>query len=276
MVEESDALILMGVILSDTNFGISEKQIDLRKVILASEGQVSLGYHVYHDIPLSSVVDRLNMHLKIVEQSTAPLSTFPRGLSADEEAITPRDIATAINDVFDENGAMPISADMGDCLFTVLDIQHTHLAAPGYYATMGFGVPAGLGIQAATGKRPLILVGDGAFQMTGWELLNCSRYDWDPIVIVFNNASWEMLRVFQPESDFSNLSELNFSEIAIALGGNGYKATTRAELKTALDKAIKERGKFQLIDARIERGELSDTLSRYVDGVKKVRERHSN
>jgi len=38
---------------------------------------------------------------------------------------------------------MPIAADMGDCLFTALDIDHTELVAPGYYATMGFGVPAG-------------------------------------------------------------------------------------------------------------------------------------
>jgi indolepyruvate decarboxylase len=89
---------------------------------------------------------------------------------------------------------------MGDCLFTAMDIEHTALVAPGYYATMGFGVPAGLGLQAATNERPLILVGDGAFQMTGWELGNCRRYGWDPIVLVFNNASWEMLRTFQPES----------------------------------------------------------------------------
>ena len=42
--------------------------------------------------------------------------------------------------------------------------------------------------------------GDGAFQMTGWELGNCRRYGLEPIVLLFNNKSWEMLRVFQPES----------------------------------------------------------------------------
>ena len=73
---------------------------------------------------------------------------------------------------------------------------------------MGFGVPAGLGVQAATGERPLILVGDGAFQMTGWELGNCRRYGWDPIVLVFNNASWEMLRTFQPESQLQRSRRL--------------------------------------------------------------------
>ena len=49
---------------------------------------------------------------------------------------------------------------------------------------MGYGIPAGIGTQVATGLRPLVLVGDGAFQMTGWELLNCVRYGWDPIVLL--------------------------------------------------------------------------------------------
>ena len=41
---------------------------------------------------------------------------------------------------------MPIAADMGDCLFTAMEIANAPLVAPGYYAGMGFGVPAGLGV----------------------------------------------------------------------------------------------------------------------------------
>jgi indolepyruvate decarboxylase len=56
------------------------------------------------------------------------------------------------------HGKMPIACDMGDCLFAAMDIEHTALVAPGYYATMGFGVQAAFGLQAATGRRPLALV----------------------------------------------------------------------------------------------------------------------
>ena len=86
---------------------------------------------------------------------------------------------------------------------------------------MGFGVPAGIGVAAATGRSPLVLVGDGAFQMTGWEPGNCRRYGLDPIVVLFNNASWEMLRTFQPESRFNDLAEWNFAAIAPSRGGYG-------------------------------------------------------
>ena len=272
LVEQSDASILLGVILSDTNFGISEKQIDLRKTILASDGQVSLGYHVYPQLPIGALVEALHARLPPTTVSGATEIPYPRGLAADDAAITPTDIATAVNDMFDASGPMPIAADMGDCLFTALDIEYTDLVAPGYYATMGYGVPAGLGVQAATGRRPLVVVGDGAFQMTGWELLNCRRYEWDPIVLVFNNSSWEMLRAFQPESQFNDLDALNYADIATALGGVGRRVATRAELKAALAQAVAERGRFQLIEVMLERGVLSQALSRFVEGMKQMRD----
>ena len=271
LVEGSDGLFLLGEIICDTNFAVSETKIDMRKTIQALDGRVTIGYHTYSQLPLRALVERM---LERVAQNEKPFSisrqVFPRGMPADDASIAPTDIATAINDLMAAHGKMPIASDVGDCLFTAMEIQHTALVAPGYYATMGYGVPAGLGLQAATGERPLILVGDGAFQMTGWELGNCRRYGWDPIVLVFNNASWEMLRTFQPESSFNNLDHWDFAEMAAGMGGDGIRVDTRAELKAALDKAVTTRGHFQLIDVTIPRGVLSSTLQRFVAGVKRL------
>ena len=154
-----------------------------------------------------------------------------------------------------------------------MEIRQTDLVAPGYYAGMGYGVPAGLGAAVASGARPLILVGDGAFQMTGFELGNCQRYGWDPIVIVFNNASWEMLRVFQPESAFNDLSDWRFAEHAGPLGGDGVRVRTRMELAAALAHAHATRGRFQLIEVMLARGDTSNTLARFVAGFKAARAR---
>jgi indolepyruvate decarboxylase len=167
---------------------------------------------------------------------------------------------------------MPMTSDMGDCLFTAMEIENTALAAPGYYAGMGFGVPAGIGVAATTGRRPLILVGDGAFQMTGWELGNCRRYGFDPIVVLFNNASWEMLRVFQPESAFNDLDDWNFSAMAPAMGGAGERVTTRRDLAAALERAVARRGAFSLVEVMLPRGTTSHTLARFVAGFKAARE----
>ena len=271
LVESSDGLFLLGEIICDTNFAVSETKIDMRKTIQALDGRVTIGYHTYSQLPLSALVQRMLERLEPGEKafSVTP-QAFPTGLLADDASIRPTDVATAVNDLMAAHGKMPIASDMGDCLFTAMEIEHTALVAPGYYATMGFGVPAGLGLQAATGERPLILVGDGAFQMTGWELGNCQRYGWDPIVLLFNNASWEMLRTFQPESGFNDLGHWGFAEMAAGMGGDGVRVNTRAELKAALDKAIATRGRFQLIDITIPRGVLSETLARFVAGVKRL------
>src|SRR4029077_13883512 len=62
-------------------------------------------------------------------------------------------------------------ADVGDSWFIGLELRADVFLAAGYYASMGFAVPAALGLGIAEpGRRPLAIVGDGAFQMTGTEL----------------------------------------------------------------------------------------------------------
>jgi len=271
LVEKSDGLLLLGVILSDTNFAISERQIDMRGAIQALGREVRMGYHVYPEIPLDDLVDALLDRASGSDigstRTTVDASSYPRGLPADDQAIRPSDIAAAVNDLMAAHGTLPMAADMGDCLFTAMEIEHTRLTAPGYYAGMGYGVPAGLGVQASTGERTLILVGDGAFQMTGWELGNCRRYGWDPIVLLFNNCSWEMLRAFQPESRFNDLDDWNFTAMAEPMGGDGVRVATRGALKEALEQAVARSGRFQLIEVMLARGEMSSTLARFVEGV---------
>ena len=163
---------------------------------------------------------------------------------------------------------MPIASDMGDCLFTAMDMANTELVAPGYYATMGPGVPMGFGIQAASGNRPMILVGDGAFQMTGWELGNCRRYGWNPIVLLFNNTGWGMLKTFQADTGYNDLDDWRFADMAPALGGAGRRVETRAELAEALAEAHADDSRFHLIEIMIPRGEISTTLQRFVNAIK--------
>ena len=275
LVEDADAVLLLGVILSDTNFALSQRQFDARRAIMAFGRQVTIGHHVYPDMPIEELVNALTRRapkLKRPKVKHRPLR-YPRGLKHDKGAIAPSDVATAVNDLFDRHGKMAMVSDIGDCLFIAMEIDNTKLAAPGYYAGMGFGVPGGIGVAAATGLRPLVLVGDGAFQMTGWELGNCRRYGLDPIVVLLNNQSWEMLRVFQPESRFNDLDDWHFADIAASIGGVGERVRTRSELAAALERAFKQRGKFSLIEVMLPRGTTSDTLARFVAGFKAHRAR---
>ncbi len=276
LVEDADAALLLGVILSDTNFALSRRRLDPRRTMLAIDRTVMIGHHVYAGIPLDAIVAAVAADAPAPRRRARKIEQAPpfrRGLPHDDEAIAPSDIACAINDLFATHGPMMIASDIGDCLFTAMEIEHTALVAPGYYSGMGFGVPAGIGLAASGKVRPLILVGDGAFQMTGFELGNCRRYGLDPIVVLFNNASWEMLRAFQPESQFNNLSDWHFADMAGPLGGHGVRVTSRGALADALADAVKRRGMFSLIEVMLPRGAISDTLARFVQGFKDLRAR---
>lgn len=267
-VEESDGLLLLGVIVSDTNFAVSGRRVDLRRAIHAFDGSVTLSHHTYPGIPLAALVDAmLGLARPLGAAAIQPSPPEPRGLARDSAPIAPIDVAAGLNDLMAAHGPYPVAADVGDSLFVAMDLARTDYVAPGYYAGMGFGVPAALGVQAATGRRPIAIVGDGAFQMTGMELGHCRRYGWDPIVIVLNNKGWGMLSAFRPQARYTDLGDWDFARIAEGLGGHGVRVGTRAELALALEAAARDRGRFRLVDARLAPDALSPRLARFARAI---------
>ena len=79
-------------------------------------------------MPLDDLVDALLARARPLgakpRRAAAP-SPIARGLPADDAPIAPSDIARAINDLFDRHGAMPMTSDIGDCLFTAMEIENT-------------------------------------------------------------------------------------------------------------------------------------------------------
>ena len=277
LLDESDLPVMLGAILSDNNFGVSAQRMDFRRALIAAHREARVGHHLYQNIPLAALVEALLERAPAAGQRTAhaqpPKLEYPTGLVADDAPVCAADLSRALNDRILAHGPMNIVSDIGDCLFAAMELMPTPLVAPGYYATMGFGVPAGIGAQVATGQRSLILVGDGAFQMTGWELGNCPRLGLDPIVIVLNNQTWEMIRAFQTESRCAALGDWHLADAADALGGRGHRVHTRAQFKAALDAAYAERGRFQLIELMVPPGDSTPTLRRFSEGIRALRAR---
>ena len=159
LVEKSDCLFMLGMILADMNLGIKLKKQKREDIILGFSRQVLIGHHAYSDVPLRLLIEEL-LKRKVEKKNFQfpPKSelNLNRTCKYDERFVTIKEIIDAINWFFGEFGEMPIISDTGDCLFVTTRIEAPSVMATPYYASMGFGTPAAIGYGVTTGKRPLV------------------------------------------------------------------------------------------------------------------------
>ena len=124
-------------------------------------------------------------------------------------------------------------------------------------ASLGFAVPASLGVKAALPQlRPLVLVGDGAFQMTGMEIATVARYGMNPIIILLDNDGYGTER---PMADgaFNDVLRWDYTEFPRVIGnGLGVKVKTEREMEAALVKA-RANNSWSLIQVMLDRDDHS-------------------
>lgn len=271
LVEDSDCLLLLGALVSDTNMGVRLTELDPRHLVVVISRRVEVGYHHYDRVSLSGLVAAL-LERESEEDRGLIAGRFsgrrPFMRADDDPSPGPIRVASMIAEInrfFADAGQMPLVTDTGDCMFCAHEIDTQQVLASAYYATMGFGVPAAMGWAATGGARPLVLVGDGGFQMTGWELLHARRWGVAPIVIVMNNRSWEMLQSFLP-SDYNRLDDGEYAQLAKLWGGDGFLVESAAELREALV-AARSSESWSLIEITLAPGDISATLDAFTRSV---------
>lgn len=267
-VENADLILSIGTVLTEMETAGYTAKLPARSLVQCTASEVTAGHHTYHGVDLRSVVDEL---ISVATSKVKPTIRFTVP-SIEPEIVLPKNgqkelsVASMINDLNDMlSEKFSVVSDVGDCLYAGMSLKTDIFIAPGYYSSMGFGVPAGIGAQiAAPKRRSIILVGDGGFQMTGLEISTAVKMGLNPIVIVFNNASYAMLRFIDQKRSYYDLQRWDYAAIANAVGGKG----VRAETKEDFSKALKEAGRSEslfLIDAVIKEDDISPTLKRLTD-----------
>ncbi len=154
------------------------------------------------------------------------------------EPVTTKHLFESINQILTDQTV--VVTDVGDCLFGAVDLMistHTKFLSPAYYTSMGFAIPASIGAQVANPSlRPIVLVGDGAFQMTCLELSTALKLGYNPIVIVLNNKGYTTERFLQ-EGPFNDIPNWKYHNITDLIGGAGALKSAR---KVILKKPSKQ------------------------------------
>ena len=274
-VEESDCVLMLGVMMTDMNLGVYTARLDRARCIHAVTEKLAIGHHAYEHVLFADFVGGLaDSDLRRHAPGLAPAIAAPPPYLPDAgAAITVARLFARLNDYIGPDTV--VVADPGDALFGAADLRvhkSCSFLAPAYYTSLGFSVPAAIGAQLARPHlRPLVLVGDGAFQMTGMELSTVARLGLNPIVIVLNNAGYVTER-FIMDGAFNDIQPWDYSRIPDVIGaGRGFVVQTEGELETALAGALANTASFSIIDVRLDRMDATPTLRRLAGGLARRR-----
>ncbi len=134
----------------------------------------------------------------------------------------------------------------------------THLSSGGL-GTMGFGLPAAIGVSMGIKDKPIISIsGDGGFQMNIQELITAVAYKRPIKIFIINNSFLGMVRQWQElfheeKYSFTDLSEANpdFVRVGKALGIPSYAASSMEEADKYIDKALEMTDGPVLVEFRV-------------------------
>ena len=280
-VESSDCVIMLGAFMTDINLGIYTAHLDPARSISATSEKLSIRYHNYEEVRFKDFLcglrkrplrrrarGRFPRPLPIPELNGEEGPLLPARRTSRNEArpgcIRVKRLFERLNGFLSQN--IIVVADVGDALFGATDLfirERTEFISPAYYTSMGFAVPACVGAQLANPKlRPLVLVGDGAFQMTGMELATVARYHLNPVIVVLNNSGYGTERHMQ-DGPYNDVWPWEYYRLPEILGaGRGFLVRTESELNAALAAAQRLTDTFCLLDVRLAPLDRSPALDR--------------
>ena len=182
-------------------------------------------------------------------------------LDSDAVPIHPLRLAREIRDFMAEDAIF--IADGGDVVTmsagVITPCKPGRWLDPGPLGTLGVGTPFAIAAKAAMPETEVVvLFGDGAFGLTGFDYDTLVRFDMPVIGIVANNAAWNQVRYGQIErygkvrGDAANiLSPLRYDRVVEAMGGHGEHVTEPAHIRPALERA-RSSGKPSLINVMVD------------------------
>ena len=278
-MEASDCAIMLGTLMSDVLCcgGEGGNTLAVKHTILATTERVQVGHHRYDNVLFEDFVRGLaaSDDLRIRKSFSNPNPAVPAPPLTLDEGDDPLDIGSVFHILglhLDDDST--VISDTGDALLGAIDLRPANrqeFLSPAHYLTMGFAIPAAVGVMANNPhKRVFVLLGDGAFQMTGMELSIAAKMGMTPIVVILNNDGYGTQRKII-DGPFNDIHRWDYTKITELLGyGQSVTVHTKGELDSALVEAIQS-GKMCVIEAVIPRNSHSRALRRLGEELGKLR-----
>lgn len=253
-VDGAQPLVLAGTVFSDVLTGQFSHRFDVGAAIEMSISHARVGRAFFDGVHLEDALAALDEVLGEHDRAPAPQvpapAPPPRAAVDDDDALTQDELWHQVQAWLPED-AITI-ADAGTALYGALGLtmpRGTDLLAQPIWSSIGYTLPAALGTCLAAPERPtVLLIGDGAAQLTATELATLWQRGLAPVIVLIDNAGYTIERAIQsPRAVYQDVTAWDWTALpaALAPGVDVLTATasTVGGLRTALAAAREATGK---------------------------------
>jgi len=265
-VSECDLLIAVGARFSDRSTGKVSTFATMAQVIHIDIDPAEIGKNVKAHIPIVGDAKRVlqqilakvepKQHPAWLERVNSWKEQYPLRYKEEGEIIKPQRVVETIWRL--TNGEAVIVTEVGQNQMWAAQFYKTkyprQFITSGGLGTMGFGLPASIGVQIA---RPDAIVfdiaGDGSIQMNIQELATAVQQRLPIKIAILNNSYLGMVRQWQElfwnrRYSFTQITGPDFVKLADAYGCVGIRVTKTSEIEDAIKKALEVKDRPCIID----------------------------
>lgn len=274
LVEQSDCLLMLGVLVTDMSLGFMPPKFKKRDTVHATVGELKVRNHHYASVVFPEFLKALFKadcgRTKFVPWTKKSPVRFE---AKENTPLTTSRLFQKIETILDRSKA--IIADVGDSLFGAVDLpvhQSNTFLANAFYTSMGTAIPFALGAQLAKPLiRPIVLVGDGAFQMSVSEISTMLDRGLNPIIIVINNRGYGTERLLL-DGKFNDIRNWNYHKVMGLNGllgaGVGEYAMDEMSFDQAINAALRN-NEVNVINVEVDPKSMTPALQRMAAGLAK-------
>jgi indolepyruvate decarboxylase len=273
-IEEAPVLVTAGVVFTDMVSGFFSQRIDPARTIDVDQYQSTVAGEVFAPLEMGAALQALTSILSSRAISSPPVAPPP----AEPPAPTPaRDEPLTQEMVWNRLCAAlttgnVVLADQGTSFYGMADHRLpngvTFIGQP-LWGSIGYTLPAAVGAAVAhPDRRTVLLIGDGAAQLTIQELGTFSREGLSPVIVVVNNDGYTVERAIHGKTaPYNDIAGWSWTDIPHALGVANhlaFRAQTYGELDDAFTAAAEHQDRMVFVEVVLPRLEIPPLLAQLV------------
>ena len=276
-IETAPVLVTAGVVFTDMVSGFFSQRIDPARTIDVGVDQSTIGGRVYAPLDMSAALDALTGILasRGVTSSALPVAAPPEPAPrpARDAPLTQEALWDGLSDALTPNNV--VLADQGTSFYGMaghrLASGVTFIGQP-LWGSIGYTLPAAVGAGLAEpDRRIVLLIGDGAAQLTIQELGAFGRHGLAPVIVVVNNDGYTVERAIHgPEQGYNDIAAWRWTALPEVLGVEDAlvaRAPTVGERADARDAPPGEQDRMVLIEAVVPRMDIPPLLAELAESA---------